>query len=108
MSGFYHIAERCWSQAALDYARIVPSQLANVAPAGHIGRPLTREWSDRLGLEPVPVYSCGNDQSCSAAGAGLAMTGDVLCNFGTAMVVYALKDQLPDRLLEKQIAGISP
>ena len=108
MSGFYHIAERRWSLAALDFARIAPHQLAEVAPAGQIGRPLTREWCDQLGIEPVPVYSCGNDQSCSAAGAGLAVTGDVLCNFGTAMVVYALKDQLPDHLLDKQIAGISP
>jgi sugar (pentulose or hexulose) kinase len=108
MSGFYHIAARRWSRAALDFAGIDSHQLANVAPAGRIARLLTHEWCNRLGLEPVPVYSCGNDQSCSAAGAGLAVTGDVLCNFGTAMVVYALKDQLPDSLLDKQIAGINP
>ena len=53
-------------------------------------RPLGRD----LGLLPVPmIYSCGNDQSCAAIGAGLERAGDILCNFGTALVVYALQDR---------------
>jgi sugar (pentulose or hexulose) kinase len=108
MSGFYHIAERCWSQTALDLAGITAQQLADTAPAAEIGRALSGEWCDRLGIDPAPVYSCGNDQSSAATGAGLHGQGDILCNFGTAMVVYALKDELPLTLLDKQIAGISP
>ena len=108
MSGFYHITRREWSQAALSYAGISPAQLAEVAPAASLTYPLSPLWRTRLELGAVPVYSCGNDQSCAAAGAGLASTGDFLCNFGTAMVIYALKDNLPDALLDKQIAGISP
>jgi sugar (pentulose or hexulose) kinase len=108
MSGFFHIARRCWSQEALHYAGIEPGQLADVAPAARLARPLSPTWQARLELDAVNVYSCGNDQSCSAAGAGLTSAGDILCNFGTAMVVYALKDELPATLLDKQIAGISP
>ena len=108
MSGFYHIGDHKWSQAALSFAGIEANQLAEVAPAAGLAHVLTPEWRDRLGLGAVKVYSCGNDQSCSATGAGLTSAGDILCNFGTAMVVYALKDQLPATLLDKQIAGISP
>lgn len=108
MSGFYHIAARCWSQTALDIVGIRSDQLVDVAPAARISQPLAQDWCRRLGIAPVPVYACGNDQSSAAAGAGLQVAGDVLCNFGTAMVVYALKDDLPDELLDKQIAGISP
>jgi sugar (pentulose or hexulose) kinase len=108
MSGFYHITRREWSQDALDYAGIRAGQLAETAPAARIGRPLAAEWRARLGIDAVPVYACGNDQSTAAAGAGLSGEGDIVCNFGTAMVVYALKDELPGELLDKQIAGISP
>jgi xylulokinase len=108
MSGFYHIAQREWSPLALDYAGIHADQLARTAPAAHVSAPLASAWCTRLGLDAVPVYSCGNDQSCAAAGAGLTQPGDMLCNFGTAMVVYALQDQLPTVLMEKQMAGISP
>jgi sugar (pentulose or hexulose) kinase len=108
MSGFYHIANRCWSRPALEFAGLHEDQLAQTAPGGTISRPLSGEWRQRLGIAAVPVYSCGNDQSCSAAGAGLAISGEILCNFGTAMVLYALQDELPDSLRDKQIAGINP
>lgn len=108
MSGFYHIGKRAWSHKALRFAGIDVNQLADVAPAARLSHPITPAWRERLGLGAVNVYSCGNDQSCSATGAGLAIAGDILCNFGTAMVVYALKDALPATLLDKQIAGISP
>jgi gluconokinase len=108
MSGFYHIREHAWSQVALRFAGIDAGQLADTAPAARLAQPLSAAWHARLGLDAVNVYSCGNDQSCSATGAGLAAAGDVLCNFGTAMVLYALKEELPATLLDKQIAGISP
>lgn len=108
MSGFYDIARRRVSTAALGLAGIGEQQLAQVAPAARVSQPLTAEWAAELGIDSVPVYSCGNDQSAAAAGAGLSAEGDVLCNFGTAMVIYALKDALPETLLDKQIAGISP
>jgi sugar (pentulose or hexulose) kinase len=108
MSGFYHIRDRRWSEAALHYAGIAAHQLADVAAGAHIGMPISPAWRELLSLDAVPVYSCGNDQSCSAAGAGLREHGDILCNFGTAMIVYALRDELPTQLQAKQISGISP
>lgn len=108
MSGFYDIAERRVSQAALDLAGLNAGQLAQIAPAAGIGHTLDSARAAELGLEPVPLYSCGNDQSAAAAGAGLSAEGDVLCNFGTAMVVYALQDELPAALRDRQIAGINP
>ncbi|MCL4506757.1 MAG: FGGY family carbohydrate kinase [Chloroflexi bacterium] len=108
MSGFYHIADRHWSPQALTFAGITEGQLADTGPAAVLSHQLAGEWCHGLGLPPVPVYSCGNDQSCSAAGAGLSTGGEVLCNFGAAMVIYALKDELPADLSDKQIAGINP
>ncbi len=108
MSGFYHITERRWSQAALAFAGIAAGQLAETAGAAQINHPLTADWCRSLGIGAAPVYSCGNDQSCSAAGVGLTKADDILCNFGTAMVIYALKDNLPRELAPRQIAGINP
>ncbi|MCW3054935.1 MAG: xylulose kinase, partial [Chthonomonadales bacterium] len=48
------------------------------------------------------------DQSCAAVGAGLERAGDILCNFGTALVVYAQKDRPVSPTKEDQIAGIGP
>ena len=108
MGGFYHIARREWAAAALTAAGITADQLATVAPAAGMRAPLTAQASRALGLEPVPVASCGNDQSCAAAGAGLEVAGDVLCNFGTAMVVYAAKSEWTAPRDGTQIAGIDP
>jgi xylulokinase len=108
MSGFYDITRRRVSPAALGLAGIGAGQLADIGPGGRRGAPLRPEIAGQLGLPRAPVCSCGNDQSAAAAGAGLRGEGDVLCNFGTAMVVYALKDALPGALRDKQIAGISP
>jgi gluconokinase len=107
MSGFYHITERRWSQAALAFAGIEAGQLADTAGAAQISQLLALDWCHALGINAAPVYSCGNDQSCSAAGVGLTAADDILCNFGTAMVIYALKDSLPRALMPRQIAGIN-
>jgi sugar (pentulose or hexulose) kinase len=90
MCGFLDLRTAAVSPAALALAGITAAQLADSAPAAAHARPLRADMATRLGLPAVPVYSCGNDQSCGAVGAGVTGTGAVLCNFGTAMVVYAL------------------
>lgn len=108
MGGFYDIQSRTWSERALRWANVTQENLAWVAPAASISAPLQAAVGRRLGLPEVPVYSCGNDQICAAVGAGLERTGDILCNFGTALVVYAQKDRpVPPRQAD-QIAGIGP
>ncbi len=109
MGGFYDVTERRLSGKALHLAGIGSEKLAAVFPAGTHAAPLASEVSAALGfVKPPLVFSCGNDQSCSAIGAGVAEEGDVLCNFGTAMVVYASRDDLTGRLAPNQMAGIHP
>lgn len=108
MGGFYDIQARGWSERALTWAGIASGNLAQVAPAASISAPLRPNVGRALGLPGVPVYSCGNDQSCAAVGAGLERAGDILCNFGTALVVYAQKDRPVPPEKEDQIAGIGP
>lgn len=108
MGGFYDISRQAWNDRALSLAGIGADQLAAVAPAATLCAPLTTGWSRALDLPAVPVYSCGNDQSCAAVGAGLERTDDLFCNFGTAMVVYALHDRPTAPVSPEQIAGISP
>jgi len=109
MGGFYDIARLCWNEAALRLAGIPPEALAQVHPAGARAAPLKPQWARKLGVpEGIPVYSCGNDQSCAAVGAGVRNPGEVFANFGTAMVVYALKGLPAEPRTGVEIAGVSP
>lgn len=107
MGGFLDISKRKFSTLALSLAGISEKHLSQIFPPSAAGKPLTNGISEMLGIGNVKVYSCGNDQSCAAAGAGLSGENDILCNFGTAMVVYSLKEKPPEAVLGNQIAGIS-
>jgi xylulokinase len=107
MGGFYDITARAWSPAALETAGITSDQLAAVAPSAGQSPPLLPNLCQELGLNAVPVYVCGNDQTCAAAGVDLEEDG-VLCNFGTAMVAYTRNKERPESVSETQIAGIDP
>jgi xylulokinase len=108
MGGFYDIRRQTWNMRALALAGITQENLASVAPAGAYGACLKPEVCRRLSLPAVPVFSCGNDQSCAAIGAGIQEAGELFCNFGTALVIYALKPQPLEPASEDQIAGLSP
>lgn len=108
MGGCYDIAAQTWNERALALAGITADNLAPVTPAAAYSACLKREACRALDLPAVPVYSCGNDQSCAAVGAGIEDEGDLFCNFGTALVVYALKSRPAEPASEAQIAGISP
>lgn len=108
MGGLYDIARRTWNHTALALAGLGEASLARVAPAAAISTPLETAARRTLGLEAVPVFSCGNDQSCAAVGGGLRRTGDLFCNFGTAMVAMTLRDAPTVPASPEQIAGISP
>lgn len=108
MSGFYDISRRGWSHPALSLAGIESKNLAKVGPAAAYHACLKPDLARALGLPSVPVYSCGNDQSVAAVGAGLEQAGDILCNFGTALVVYGLRNHPTEPAADAQIAGISP
>lgn len=108
MSGFYDITAQDWNKRALALAGITADNLVRVAPAAALSARLTQKACRFLALPAVPVYCCGNDQSCAAIGAGLEEEGDIFCNFGTALVIYALKSQPVEPHSDAQIAGTSP
>src|SRR5207237_1171724 len=108
MGGFWDIGAGAWNERALTLAGINPENLAAVGPAGSRSAPLSRRGQNMTGLGPLPVYSCGNDQSCAAIGAGLEGSSDLFCNFGTALVVYGLSAQYSAPTGENQIGGVAP
>jgi sugar (pentulose or hexulose) kinase len=113
MGGFYDLSLRRWTDDYLRLAGIETSQLAPVYPAARFAWALSPGLAGELGVTAVPVYSCGNDQCCSAIGAGLTGPdgegkGTAVCNFGTAMVVYTVTSGQRRELRENQIAGIEP
>lgn len=109
MGGFYDISRGGWNAAALALAGIDETYLARAAAPGALSAPLTPANAARIGLEgEVGVFSCGNDQSCAAIGAGADAQGTLFANFGTALVLYGLMaDYLPPTD-EDEICGISP
>jgi gluconokinase len=108
MGGFWDVSRGEWNPRALELAGVSPGNLARVGPAGELSAPLSGQLQQELGLSEIPVFSCGNDQSCAAIGAGLEGPGDLFCNFGTALVVYGLTPRYIPPACESQIAGVSP
>jgi sugar (pentulose or hexulose) kinase len=108
MGGLFDIGSRRWWPDMLAQIGLSPRALAEVAPAGAIRRPLGARPARRIGCGPVPVLSCGLDQSAAAAGAGIGTRAALTASFGTALVVYARSDAQPIPASPDQIAGIDP
>ncbi|MCX6359527.1 MAG: FGGY family carbohydrate kinase [Armatimonadetes bacterium] len=108
MGGFTDIRARSWNPAALAFAGIHEGQLAPCGPAAALSEPLLAAVARQLGVGRIPVYSCGNDQSCAAIGAGALDEGAGFLNFGTAMVAYRTLTAPAAPAEAWQIAGISP
>ncbi len=104
MSGIVDIKNREYNREILNLLGIDQSYLPEIAPACRLGYPLRAEF----GQKDVIVFFCGNDQSASAAGAGVRRVGDVSANFGTAMVVYTIIEKLPENLSDAEMVGINP
>ncbi len=105
MGGLWDLGRGEWSGAALGLTGLTQANLARVARAGALSAPLRPEIARRLGLDRLPVYSCGNDQSCAAVGAGVSEPGDLFSGFGTALVVYGISKSFVAPSGENQIAG---
>lgn len=109
MGGFYDIGYRCFADRAFELTGIDPGRLSpEIGPAGLICHPLSTDIAAHIGLPHIPVYLCGNDQTCSAAGVLPVDSKGVLCNFGTAMVAYSRRSERPIGILPDQIGGIDP
>ena len=108
MGGFWDISRDAWNERALTLAGISADQLACVGAPAQYSAPLTPWAQKRLGLGSVPAYSCGNDNTAAAAGAGIQGEGDLFCSFGTAMVIYGLSTGNAATASENQIAESVP
>jgi sugar (pentulose or hexulose) kinase len=108
MGGFIDIRSRSWNPAALAFADIQKGQRAPCGPAAALSEPLLAGVARQLRVGRIPVYSCGNDQSCAAIGAGAFDDGAGFLNFGTAMVAYRTLTAPAAPAEAWQIAGISP
>lgn len=108
MGGLYDIRRRCWWPEIIEAIGASPDNLAPIGPAGAIGAPLSDRAAASIGMGKVPVLSCGLDQSASAIGAGVGTRANMMCNFGTAMVVYAQSDEPLTPAGQDEIVGIDP
>ncbi len=108
MGGFFDISANKCNDDFTTLCGIKSSQLAPSYPAAGLARTLLKDYALDLDIPEVPVVSCGNDQCCAAIGAGARCLEDVVCNFGTAMVVYGVRVGQPTEIKRDQIAGIDP
>ncbi|MCK4325993.1 hypothetical protein KAW55_04500 [bacterium] len=109
MGGLLNIREKVLNKQILDILNLSSDNFAEIKDVVSISYNLKSELKKRFDLKnDLPVCFCGNDQSVSAAGAGIERVGEISANFGTAMVVYTYLNNLPDVITPNQIAGISP
>ena len=96
MSGLYDLRKGDWWGAALQDLGLDPRQLPDLIATG---KPLgaTTASAAALGLPAgIPVVLAGNDQTAGAYGAEIESRHALLMTLGTAHVVYAVADRLPD------------
>ncbi len=92
MTGLFSLRDKKYNKEALKLAEIQEEDLPEVIDIGEVAG---KTAANPFGLpEGIPVYSCGNDQTAGACGAGLS-PGDVLITLGTAQVVYCCCDKMP-------------
>ncbi|MEQ9289779.1 MAG: FGGY-family carbohydrate kinase [Cyclobacteriaceae bacterium] len=109
MSGMYDYRHNGFNTSLLQILGLQKDHFPLVDRAATRGEQVMQGVQKEFGISyGFPVYLCGNDQAASAAGAGLTQPGEVNINFGTAMVLYTLTDQLVTDLKQEQISGKHP
>lgn len=96
MSGLYSLRDRAYREEYLHYVHPRLSR-QNLPKVLRMGQPAGVATSDNVFsiAAGTPVYSCGNDQTAGAYGAGLE-PGDFLITLGTAQIAYACLDSMPE------------
>lgn len=85
LTGLFDVKRRAWSGEILEYCRIRPGQLAQLAPPGQRVGTLSRRGARATGLlEGTPLVTGGGDQQCAALGAGAVRPGLATVTLGTA------------------------
>ena len=97
MSGLYSIKDNNWWEPGLYFCGIVSSHLPRAGDIGKVFALTCDGAAEKYDFRKnTPVFSCGNDQTAGAYGAGLHSDKDaVLLTLGSAMVLYKYTASLP-------------
>lgn len=96
-TGYFDIAERCWSElvlSAIDSERNLLSLLPRIMPADGMVGPVLPEVAMSLGLAPGVLVAPGSgDNMMGAIGTGCVRPGDLTLSLGTSGTLYGVANQ---------------
>lgn len=93
MSGLFSLQKDNYWQSALGLLNINRNNLPKVIKIGNIAGQTINDNPFGIPVD-IPVFSCGNDQTAGAFGAGLQVN-DILITLGTAQTVYRCCNNMP-------------
>ncbi|MFA6713914.1 MAG: FGGY family carbohydrate kinase [Victivallaceae bacterium] len=94
MSGLFSLKDNAYRQSFLDLLGISGKNLPEIVEVGSIAGKVKND--NPFGMPAgKAVFSCGNDQTAGAYGAGL-QSGDVLITLGTAQAAYCCCRNMPE------------
>jgi sugar (pentulose or hexulose) kinase len=94
MSGIFSLKENDYWQPALDLLGMNSCSFPDIVEIGDIAGTASNDNPFEIPAG-IPVFSCGNDQTAGAFGAGLQVD-DMLITLGTAQTVYRCCKNMPD------------
>ena len=90
----YSLELDSWSEEVVTSLRLRSDLLAPLVGSSQLAGTLTPQAAGDLGLSPnIPVAAGGGDAACSAFGSGLVRAGQAQVNIGTAMQIFAVRDE---------------
>jgi len=108
MGGFLDIKKRELNQEILEFLNLKKENFSEIYPAGKYFSFLKEDICEEFNIRnKIRVYSCGNDQTTSAIGAGIDKN-TCFINLGTAFVFYIIVEEIPEKIENTQMCGIFP
>jgi len=108
MGGFFDIKQRELNQEILEFLNLKKENFSEIYPAGKYFSSLKEDLCEEFKIRnKIRVYSCGNDQTTSAIGAGIDKN-TCFINLGTAFVFYIIIEEIPEKIEKTQMCGIFP
>lgn len=91
---FYNIKEGKWDEEIINIIGLESKYFSEVKASGALLGYLNQDICDAIGISgKVKVINGGHDQYCSAIGAGVLDTNDIMIATGTAWVFFKLLEQ---------------
>lgn len=90
----YDLMNDCWFTEVMDALELRLELFAPLIGSGDIAGELSKDAAQAMGLKAgIPVAAGGADAACSAYGSNLTQAGQAQINLGTAMQIFAIRDQ---------------